>query len=61
MMMKKNAMPTPKYGCRIRVHGPPPKSWVSGKKAGWNIASPVSTRAMKKKPTIQWLSRSEAL
>jgi hypothetical protein len=45
----------------MRVQGPPPNSWVSGKKAGWKKARPDSASRMKQMPTTQWLARSEAL
>jgi hypothetical protein len=41
----------------MRVHGPPPNSWVNGNRAGWNNASPDSAVSTKQIATIQWLMR----
>jgi len=40
-------------GCRMRVQGPPPNSWVNGNRAGWNNANPDSAVSTKQIATIQ--------
>ncbi|KAG0733344.1 hypothetical protein G6F23_013438 [Rhizopus arrhizus] len=50
-------MARPMNGCRMRVHGPPPNSWVNGNRAGWNSASPDSAVSTKQIATTQWLMR----
>ncbi|MCY1187645.1 hypothetical protein D9M73_286480 [compost metagenome] len=38
--MKNRNIATPRNGCRMRVHGPPPNRWLSQNSAGWNRANP---------------------